>query len=128
MKATPTEPTAPLTDSTEAIPEAPDADLPWETAEVTSTEGPRDDLPPDFWDDLPEAVPAEEASAKPATRETPFASPISSGSAGGFTNDPRFATLQSLFPGEIVSWTDESDATEPDNENALDLEDWDEPE
>ena len=68
---------------------------------------PRDDLPPDFWDDLPPSEPA--ASAKPpeeAAREE-----------GGLEADPRFAVLQSLFPGHVVEWQeagveDESDVTE----------------
>ncbi len=86
---------------------APDITL----SERTEEPLPRDDLPPDFWDDLPPPEPA--ASAKPpeeAAREE-----------GGLEADPRFAVLQSLFPGHVVEWQeagiedavdDESDVTE----------------
>ena len=81
----------------------PDASL----AEKAEDPLPRDDLPPDFWDDLP--LPEPEMSAKPpeeAAREE-----------GGLEADPRFAVLQSLFPGRVVEWQeagvdDESDVTE----------------
>ena len=111
-------PTEPPTLSPPAIPPstppdaAPAAAPPLDAApDAVGEPLPRDDLPPDFWDDLPPPEPA--ASVKPpeeAAREE-----------GGLEADPRFAVLQSLFPGHVVEWQeagagdvgdDESDVTE----------------
>lgn len=86
-----------------------------------------EDLPPDFWDNEP--LDAEVFTEQDASSGPPQTDAITNTAEDGeeLEHDPRFKTMQSLFPGRIVQWQKTkakaaSEATEEGDENAVDLE------
>ncbi len=84
-------------------------------------------MPPDFWDSDPVAdVEAktltqdeprpDEVDFEPSRRSTPKLAPrhLAPGQevTGKLTDDPRFAVMQSLFPGQIVEWQESEEVTD----------------
>ncbi len=74
-----------------------------------------EDLPPDFWDSEP-LPPPPEAEAEASDSAQPANNP----DHGSLSQDPRFAVLQSLFPGKVIDWQEESAPTDSafDNTNS----------
>lgn len=68
-----------------------------------------DELPPDFWEEVPLPDPPQRApqDAAPAGAGTDRA-------AQHPEDDPRFRLLQSLFPGRLVAWQAHAPRSEED--------------